>query len=390
MTDIFSNYNLQREELLARIAQELQLDKSRIERMESAYKAVYELIKSDDIFFHDFEVELYSQGSKRIGTTVKPISGNDFDLDMVLHIHSLYSNFTPSQIYNALVKVIESNNYYESIREKKDRCIRLNYKGDFHMDILPGCMIEYNNLEKIAIPEKRLSDWSSGNPKGFANWFLEIANSVKEPMLKQFSESILQANVDSEPLPNDDIYTKTPLQRAVQLVKRYRDIYYQRKEFPVSSIVLTTLMGKYYNGEDSIYSTIDHCILELKNEYNVAINSKVKFKISNPVNSEEDFTDSWTEDHYFSFSNFINDLYKKWDSLKDEFEISSNGYVQLFGEGVYKKSLQDQIKTLSQYSSDANTKSSAFILSNNAVTDSKGQINTNKGVKNEHHHNFGA
>jgi hypothetical protein len=389
MIDFFSNYSLQREELLARIAHELQLDQSRIERMERAYNAVYELIKKDDVFFHDLDIEIYAQGSKRIGTTVKPINGNDFDLDTVLHIHSLYSKFNPSQIYNALVKVIEEDDYYKSIREKKDRCIRLNYKGDFHMDILPGCMLEYNDKEKIAIPEKKLSGWSSGNPKGFANWFLEIANSVEEPILKAFSESILKANVESEPLPNDNIYEKTPLQRAVQLVKRYRDIYYQDKEFPVSSIVLTTLMGNYYQGDNSIYTTIDNCIVKLKKEYNNAVINRIKFKITNPVNSDEEFTDSWTDKHYTSFFNFINDLYSKWDSLKNEFETSSKEYVRLFGEGVYKKSLQDQIKALSKFSSDNNTKSSAFILSNNALTDSKGQINIKKGVENEPHHNFG-
>ena len=45
--DIFNNYDLQREELLARIAHELQLDKTRLERMESAYNAVSELLKND-------------------------------------------------------------------------------------------------------------------------------------------------------------------------------------------------------------------------------------------------------------------------------------------------------------------------------------------------------
>ena len=33
MIDIFHNYRLQREELLARIAQELQLDKTRLEKI---------------------------------------------------------------------------------------------------------------------------------------------------------------------------------------------------------------------------------------------------------------------------------------------------------------------------------------------------------------------
>jgi len=119
MIDIFHNYRLQREELLARIAQELQLDKTRLEKMETAYNAVYDLLKKDETFFQDLEVEIYAQGSKRIGTTVKPINNEDFDLDTVLHIYDLYSNYTPTQIYNALVRVIESDGYYKSIYEKK-------------------------------------------------------------------------------------------------------------------------------------------------------------------------------------------------------------------------------------------------------------------------------
>src|SRR5690554_7536347 len=131
MIDIFKNYRLQREELLARIAQELQLDKTRLERMERAYEAVSEVLKGDETFFSDLEIELYAQGSKRIGTTTKPINGEDFDLDTVLHIYDVFSNHSPERIYNELVRVIESDPYYKTICEKKDRCVRLNYKGDF-------------------------------------------------------------------------------------------------------------------------------------------------------------------------------------------------------------------------------------------------------------------
>jgi len=236
--DIFSNYILQREELLARIAQELQLDKTRLERMESAYEAVYKLLENDKGFFSDLEVELYAQGSKRIGTTVKPINGDDFDLDTVLHLYDVYTNYTPEFIYNELLRVIENNEYYKSIREKKSRCVRLNYKGDFHMDILPACMWLIYDREKIAIPEKLRKNWSSGNPKGFAEWFLKIANSLNNSMLQNYSKFLIESKVETEPLP-EEIYLKTPLQRAVQLIKRYRDIYYKNRNNPVSSIVLT-------------------------------------------------------------------------------------------------------------------------------------------------------
>lgn len=77
-----------------------------------------------------------------------------------------------------------------------------------------------NDRQKIAIPEKKLASWSFGNPKGFADWFLKLANSVEQSMLSGFAKALNEAKIESEPLPDDDVYSKTPLQQAVQLVKR--------------------------------------------------------------------------------------------------------------------------------------------------------------------------
>nr|WP_315203714.1 nucleotidyltransferase [uncultured Flavobacterium sp.] len=389
MIDIFKDYQLQREELLARIAQELQLDKTRMERMESAYKAVFDLLKKDETFFNNLEIEIYVQGSKRIGTTVKPINDEDFDLDTVLHIYDLFSNHTPEQVYNELVRVIENDGYYKTICEKKTRCVRLNYKSDFHIDILPACMPSYFEKQKIAIPEKRLRDWSSGNPKGFADWFLTIANSVQEPMLKMYSQVLLKANVESEPLPKE-LYEKTPLQRAVQLIKRYRDLYYQDKKHPVSSIVITTLVAHFYKGENSIFDAIDNITQGIKISYLDAIKSNIRFKVLNPVNPEEDFTDSWTAENYSSFYNFILDFHTKWQHLKQSFETSKDDYIILFGEGIYKKSLNEQLLFFSKNSNDNLSKLSGLIVGGSAFTNRQGEINTNTGIKNEPHHNFGS
>lgn len=389
MIDIFKDYFLQREELLARIAQELQLDKSRAERMETAYNAVSEILKKDNDFFEGLEIEVYAQGSKRIGTTVKPINREDFDLDIVLHIYDPYYNHSPEEIFNALVRSLEKESYYKEIMEKKKRCVRLNYKSDFHMDILPGCMPDLFQNEMIMIPEKALKSWSSGNPKGFSNWFLGIAEMVKEPFLKRYSDVLLKAQVESERLP-EEVYLKTPLQRAVQLVKRYRDIYFQDKDYRVSSIVLTTLIAQFYEGEDSIFETLDHVIGRIKENYMEAITRRAKFKVINPVNPNEDFTDSWTNNHYQSFYSFISDFHKKWSGLKNSFESSKEDYIHLFGEGIYKKALSDQSLNFRNSTSDQLIKATAMINSGNALTDSKGKINSNSGYKNEPHYNFGG
>jgi len=387
--DLFKNYDLQREELLARIAQELQLNRDRINRMETAYKAISDVLKADDDFFKDLKIEVYAQGSKRIGTTVRPINGDDFDLDIVLHIYDPYYRHTPEEIYNALISVISKNDTYKPIMELKKRCVRLNYKSDFHMDILPACMPDKTEKQAIKIPEKALKFWSSGNPKGFAEWFKIIAKSGKDSMLKRFSNLLIKAEVETEDLPNE-LYTKTPLQRAVQLVKRYRDIYFEGEKNSVSSIVITTLCAQYYQGENSIYETIDNILSRIKINYTEAINKGSKFKILNPVNNEEDFTDSWTEEHYRSFFNFIKDFYKKWENLKSSFEESGEDYIGLFGEGLYKESLQKQIKKFSDTSDNELIKASGIILSNTANTDSHGRINAKRGMKNQKHHSYGG
>jgi hypothetical protein len=388
MIDIFKDYILQREELLARIAQELQLDNTRIERMESAYNAVFDLLKKESNFFNNLEIEIYPQGSKRIGTTVKPINGDDFDLDTVLHIYDLFSNHTPQEIFDELVGVIEADGFYKNICEIKTRCVRLNYKSDFHIDILPACMP--NNIERlqISIPEKEKNNWSSGNPKGFSNWFLNIANSAKNPMLRNYSQVLLEAKIESEPLPNE-LYDKTPLQRAVQLVKRYRDIYFQNKKNRVSSIVITTLIARFYNSENSIFEAIDNVLQKIKSSYLDALASHSKFKVLNPVDPEEDFTDSWTISDYQSFFEFVSDFYIKWQNLKHSFETSKDDYITLFGEGIYKKSLNEQFLTFSKTTDNSLIKSNALIVSGGAFTDSKGEINNNTGLKNGSHHNFG-
>lgn len=391
MIDIFRNYILQREELLARIAQELELDETRQTRMETSYKAVSELLQNNGDFFVGLDVEIYSQGSVRIGTTVKPVNNEDFDLDTVLHIYDPYYNHTPESIYNTLVKALEKDSYYQSIMEKKQRCVRLNYKSDFHMDILPACMSDSIDKMRIKIPEKAFKSWSNGNPRGFADWFLNIAKSAENPLLKTYSDALFEARVDQEPLPNN-IYFKTPLQRAVQLIKRYRDLYYQKKdsEYKVSSIVITTLVASFYNKEGSIYDTIESVIGKIKNTYSDAVRNNYRFRVLNPVDSSEDFTDSWSDKHYQSFYAFIEDFFTKWQNIKGSFEHGKSDYITLFGEGEYKKSLTEQIRMFSKASSDVLTKANGLIITDKAHTTPSGTISHNQGVKNEKHHNFGG
>lgn len=333
---ILNNRLAQMDDLLDRMAEEIQLDKTRYQRMLEHYEAVKNWIESDEKFFKPFKYDIYPHGSVRILTTVRPIAKDEFDLDIAIHLLTNWRAHTPQKIYNELKRRLEEHSIYKSKMELKNRCIRLNYAGDFHMDILPGVQENEYDINKLMVPDRKLGTWVSSNPRGYANWFLGKANMVKE--------SLLEKALRAEKLPVDDFNNKKPLQRAVQLIKRYRDIYFQNDDrYRTSSIVLTTIAGLYYQGEESIFDTVEAIIMRLQQE--TALSTR-RIKVLNPVNSQEDFTDKWEEEpqYYVEFKKFCNHLYVQWQSLKAKHDVLSESTILkgLFGNDLFIRAQQNQ------------------------------------------------
>lgn len=335
----FKDSKAQLDDLLARMVESVQLDETRKKKMESSYKTIENLLKEDILFFKNNDFELYPQGSVKIETTVKPIANNEFDLDVVVHLKIDWTKFKPNKIYNELKRVLEASGNHKDLIELKNRCIRLNYSGDYHMDILPGCQEYSHDNNKLRIPDKEQGDWASSNPRGYSEWFLSRANMVKL--------TLLEKAYSLEKLPGDDFSKKKPLQRAVQLIKVYRDKYFEKKQDKAtSSIILTTISGQFYNGEDSIFDTIDSIINRIKIEISNREWNKQRLVILNPVNNEEDFTDKWENEPelYENFKLFIRHLDEQWKKLKFENGVNENSQIMkgLFGESIYQKGFTSQ------------------------------------------------
>jgi hypothetical protein len=388
---------LQREDILTRIAVSLELDETRKQRMESAYNAVYDILQKDEIFFSKVDFLVYPQGSKAIGTTVKPRGKEEFDLDITVEIRDPYYNYTSSEIYNHLIRVLSNNDIYKEKLVKKNRCARIDYVGDFHMDVLPGCIV-INGDSKIMVPDRELSSWTSSNPKGYANWFTQKAETVSSSNLNKafrtFS-ALNEAKAEQEELPNDDVYGKEPLKRAVQLTKRYRDIYFEKNpKHKTSSIVLTTIFGELYEGEPSIYQTIDSIlnkIVKRYTDYQYLFESQgiyKRIKVLNPVNSDEDFTEKWDKekDYYNQFIAFAKSYKEKWEKLKNgNFGVSE----ELFGSDRIKGILTEQLKELAKNEGNQLEAAGATIMSGNTFVDKLGNVNNSRGYKSKENRNFG-
>jgi len=330
------NRATQIDDLLDKMAEAVQLDDTRYDRMKTSYESVKDWIENDEIFFKQYNYNVYPHGSVRILTTVKPIGKDEFDLDIAIHLKS-NTTHTPQRIYAELKRCMEAYAKKHGLKiEAKNRCVRLDYAGDFHMDILPGIQESAFDQYKIKVPDREMGGWVSSNPLGYGDWFISKANMVKE--------SLLEKLMRSEKLPADNFKYKKPLQRAVQLIKRYRDIYFQNDDtFKTSSIILTTIAGQFYQGEESIFDTVDNII----NTIHIKVNQPIgRLKILNPVNSAEDFTDKWDDEpeYYEAFKKFASHLYNEWQKLKMQLGVLNEGVILkgLFGDDIFTKAQTNQ------------------------------------------------
>lgn len=92
---------------------------------------------------------------------------------------------------------------------------------------------------------------------------------------------------------------------AIQLLKRHRDIYFQKDDenAPIS-VIITTLAAKAYTGEASVYETLVNVLSKMSTF--IEIRNGV-YWIQNPVMPLENFADKWQEcpQKKIAFENWI-------------------------------------------------------------------------------------
>lgn len=332
-----------KEELLLRICQKLQLTPSLYEQATERYETIAKIIAEDDAF-RGINLKIYPQGSFRLKTTVKPISREEYDLDFVAEL-SADSGMTPHQLYDHIYRILSNDGIHNKMLEKKNRCIRVNYANDFHMDIMPGKLVS-DDTHEIVVPDKELKSWyHHSNPIGFAEWFEKQARTqiINEMMLVREGYQIDKVS-DQEVAKRLE-----PLRRAVQLVKRYRDIYCDKNHSePVRSIVICTLMGHLTSltGDtlqiiSSFCSYVNRLIDRHKGE---------PFQVKNPVVNEL-LTEKWKEgNNYKDFVNMMRALTKDVNELK-QYEINHNinqVLKRMFGENITNFAIREYALALNE------------------------------------------
>jgi hypothetical protein len=267
----------------------------------------------------------------------------------------------PVSVLKAVESRLKENEKLISIIQIKNRCIRLNYAGDFHLDVVPACPLNGNRDGFIKIPDRDLRDWRDSNSKGYANWFEERSKTFEVFMAKA-------AFADMESLPeHEEVNEKPPLKKTVQLMKRHRDIYFQHypQSAPVS-ILLTTLAGQEYQGEPSTRLALSTVLDGISRRLE---EGKGRISVFNPVNPSEDLSEKWRNDPqlYNKFLTWFNEFSRRWKSLNNTIGLPGIAAIlrELFGEEVTDYAIDEQAEFVEKNRKNSTLKvaSSGLIIS---------------------------
>lgn len=200
------------------------LDATREGRIASALTAFGDFCSSDEELSTAIVGEPFLQGSVATRTAIKPLLSDEFDVDVVypfsLKVFRLEDR-DAGRLVRWFKSRLEKNEFYARRLKPKDRCARIDYAGDFHMDLIPATRDEPNH-QPYAVPSRDLGDWIATNPLAFADW-------VRRK----------DANGAGQDSKGDGYFV-----RSVRFMKRWRDQFFTLENAP-SSMLLTTVLGKH-------------------------------------------------------------------------------------------------------------------------------------------------
>lgn len=314
--------------------EQLDLSESVEKKVRDRYISLSNWFGRENSSIKDIEINIFSQGSFALGTTIKPIrEDEEYDLDMgcklnIVGYKKSHSQEELKKIVGRELELYRKNVHIQKPLIEKRRCWRLEYKDEvaFHLDVVPCIPLEdeskeiyfsqlmeqykqeqnfIDNVAHLAVNitdnEKDnystiSTDWNISNSQGYVQWF---QNRMKHNVLLETNSKTI-----IEPVPYYP--KKSILQRCIQLLKRHRDSMFQenRDSKPIS-VIITTLAARAYNGEQNMEAAIMN-ILENMPRF---ISSN-KPRIPNPVKPEEDFTDRWDNPMFSHLNLEIN--FKAW------------------------------------------------------------------------------
>lgn len=290
---------------LERAVTNLKLDSTRSGRVQRA-RSRFEVTTRNNPILRPLYRSLFLQGSLNLGTAIRPIGENEFDADVVLllDVRKLpLRSITPRGVLDVIEQQLREVKTFDARIERRDRCFRIDYAGDFHLDILPAhADVTYTSTSAPLLIANRATDnWEETHPQAYARWFKE-----------KNAQSGLR------------------LAKATMLMKRWRDLHDLRQP---SSMALTTLLGLAIpQRAPTLAAYIARSLEQLAGM--LAPHAR-RPRLPNPSLGNEDLARDWSQGDYERFVVLLNDAATTaQQALTARSRESKDVWQRLFGDIV--------------------------------------------------------
>lgn len=299
--------------LLDLVVEHIDIPRSYYEKAADRHRSLGKWLCRESSAVRHFEPDVRPQGSFRFGTVIRPLNEDaEYDLDNVCMLTTLGKlQLTQRQLkemYGREILAYAREHGMLAPVEEHNRCWRLRYADEvaFHLDTLP-CVPEEHSVvvglieagvseelarRIIAITDRRhrLYDqltlaWPNSNPRGFSHFFEQQA---ARGLARSHRAGELRAAVEDVP-PYE---WKTPLQRAIQVLKRHRDVMFEENpDLAPISMIITNLAAQAYQGETDVAAALVNIIDRMP-----LLVQAERPRVPNPADPEEDYADKWSKD----------------------------------------------------------------------------------------------
>lgn len=296
--------------MLADIAIRIQLSATDYETAIDHYNAINEWIDRPDSPLHGLVELFYAQGSFAIGATIARHSTDDeFDLDAMAQL-TVPANVDPERPLSLLMAAIrgQKGSRYYDMTDRKTRCVTVNYTG-MHLDATPtvrlGAREERTGFIFHSKPddsaEPKLSLYA--NPYGFGEWFKRMTPADQafglffEKRSLDYARARVLAKADADEVPDQlPAYRKSRAVIALQLIKRWRNLAYDRRHAErrrPPSILLAKYVADNANRTHGLADELTHHVNSMIGLIEAADRAGRTVFERNPACLEDILTDRW-------------------------------------------------------------------------------------------------
>lgn len=334
--------------VLEAIAKSLDISPTDFKTARERYLAVANWLDRGD-YESGTTIDVYLQGSFRLGTVIRPFMNGqdaDFDIDQVCEI----GEGSPSarDLKHEVGDRLKAHGVYAGLLDAEGRrCWTLKYastdgRPGFHLDVLPSAPADMTTGIRITDKAGDSYSWWPSNPRGYYRWFSE-KNAMDTGIERRQLEAIfasspsIYGSVDDVPRE----LTRTNLQRAIQVMKRHRDVCFNGRNGAPISIVITTICAHTCSGAD-VLDTIGAFTDYVTGRVAAVVRGDSppidgimdyvngKWFIANPAEPEENFANRWVDDPELA-QNFVAWVYQL---RRDADAFRDSGYPPDFGLGA--------------------------------------------------------